>query len=135
MTNHDYYLQDNKSFARLLYEYEKYKSLVIGFDFDGTVHDFHNNGDKFDKVIKLLRDLKKIGCKLVCWTAHPNLDYVNNYLVEHKIPFDGINTGGIPLAWKSSKPLFSALLDDRAGLKQVYDELTKLVEYVQSTKS
>jgi len=128
----DEYLKTGASFQRLLAEYDKYKSLTIGFDFDGTVNDYHKTGATYHQVISLLRDLKSIGCKLICWTAYHNLDYVNNYLYEHKIPFDGINIDGIPLGWESRKPFFSALLDDRAGLIQVYSELKLLTETIKS---
>lgn len=119
----DPYLIPSASINRLFKEWEKYGSLTIGFDFDGTVHDYHKVGDNHDRVIKLLRDLKDVGCKLVCWTAHPDLAYVHKYLTDNNIPFDGLNEGGIGLAWESKKPFFSALLDDRAGLLQVYNEL------------
>lgn len=128
----DYFLQDNKNLERLKHEYDKYGSITVGFDFDDTVHDYHGRGTKFDMVVSLLRDLKKLNCKLVCWTAHNNHDYVNNYLYEHKIPFDGINTDGVPLSWETRKPFFNALLDDRAGLKQAYEELVALVDYVKN---
>jgi len=128
----DAYLQEGKSYERLLFEYKKYGSLVIGFDFDDTVHDYHKKGHTYQQVIHLLKELKSIGCRLICWTAYHNLDYVNNYLYEHKIPFDGINTDGIALGWESRKPFFSALLDDRAGLIQVYNELTKLTQTIKN---
>lgn len=130
----DEFLKTNASFLRLLNEYTKYGSLCVGFDFDGTVHDYHKKGHTYHQVIELLRDLKSIGCKLVCWTAYENLDYVNNYLYEHKIPFDGINTDGITLPWESRKPFFSALLDDRAGLYQVYQELSLLVQLIKQNE-
>jgi hypothetical protein len=136
MTKTDEFLVPGSTFERLLREYKQYGSLTIGFDFDGTVHDYHKTGASYEQVIKLLRDLKKIGCKLVCWTAFHNLDYVNNFLYEKKIPFDSINEGGIPLPWESKKPFFSALLDDRAGLESVYKDLTKLVETInENTRS
>ena len=79
----DEFLKEGASYERLLTEYRKYGSLTIGFDFDGTVHDYHKTGATYESVKKLLRDLSKIGCKLICWTAYHNLDYVNNFLVEH----------------------------------------------------
>ncbi len=127
----DEYLVEGQSYKRLYEEYKKYKSLTIGFDFDGTVHDYHKTGATYHNVIQLLRDLDGIGCKLICWTAYKNLDYVNNFLYENKIPFDSINEGGIPLGYESKKPFFSALLDDRAGLIQVYNDLTKLVKTIK----
>ena len=123
----DEYLEVGKSRNRLIDEYAKYKSLCIGFDFDGTVHDQHQTGASYEQVRQLLRDLKQLSCKLICWTAYHDLIYVEEFLIDNNIPFDGINTDGISLRWESRKPFFSALLDDRAGLKQVYDELTELV--------
>jgi hypothetical protein len=127
MENVDEYLETGKSLRRLVDEYTKYGSLCIGFDFDGTVYDYHQTGAKYNQVIDLLQDLKEMNCKLICWTAQNDLEFVEKFLKENNIPFDGINTDGINLGWESRKPFFSALLDDRAGLKQVYEELRMLV--------
>jgi hypothetical protein len=127
ISNIDEYLQTGASLRRLVDEYKKYGSLCIGYDFDGTVYDYHQTGAKYDQVIDLLQDLKEMNCKLICWTAQNDLDFVEKFLTENSIPFDGINTDGINLGWESRKPFFSALLDDRAGLKQVYEDLRMLV--------
>jgi len=127
ISNIDEYLQTGASLRRLVDEYKKYGSLCIGYDFDGTVYDYHQTGAKYDQVIDLLQDLKEMNCKLICWTAQNDLDFVEKFLTENNIPFDGINTNGINLGWESRKPFFSALLDDRAGLKQVYEDLRMLV--------
>ena len=129
--NVDEYLENGKSLRRLLDEYTKYGSLCIGFDFDGTVYDYHQTGAKYNQVIDLLRDLKELNCKLICWTAQNDLEFVFQFLKDNNIPFDGVNTDGINLGWESRKPFFSALLDDRAGLKQVYDDLYKLVNIIK----
>lgn len=125
------YLLPNASYRRLYSEYKNYGKLVIGFDFDGTVYDYHGTGGTFYDVIALLKRLKAIGCDLICWTAHPDLKHVEEYIKEKEIPCDGINTDGIPLKWTSRKAFFSALLDDRAGLIQVYQELTQLCETIE----
>ena len=130
----DEFLIPNASLNRLVDEYEKYGSLVIGFDFDGTVNDFHQKGWRYYHVIDLLRDLKSINCKLICWTAYHDLEYVRQYLESAMIPFDGINEEGINLGYKTQKPFFSALLDDRAGLLQVYTELSTLVKIIRLKK-
>jgi len=130
----DEYLKSGASYSRLLTEYYKHGSLTIGFDFDGTVHDYHNSGATYHSVIQLLRDLKEIGCTLVCWTAYKDHSYVIKFLEDNDIPFDGVNTDGITLPWESRKPFFSALLDDRAGLIQVYQELVQLDETVKREK-
>jgi len=126
-SNIDEYLQTGASLRRLIDEYKKYGSLCIGYDFDGTVYDYHQTGAKYNQVIDLLQDLKAMNCKLICWTAQKDLEFVEKFLTENEIPYDGINTDGINLGWDSRKPFFSALLDDRAGLKQVYKELRMLV--------
>lgn len=131
----DEYLEEGKSYTRLYNEYKKYGSLAIGYDFDSTVHDYHKVGASYEMVKQLLRDLKSIGCKTYCWTAYMDLEYVRDFLEKEDIPFDGINEGGIPLPWESRKPFFSALLDDRAGLIQVYKDLRKLVDTVNIEKT
>jgi hypothetical protein len=128
----DEFLVKGLSQERLINEFEKYGSITVGYDFDGTVHDYHKTGATYEMVRQLLRDLKEIGCTLVCWTAYKDLSYVANFLENNNIPFDSINEGGIPLPWESKKPFFSALLDDRAGLLQVYTELRMLVNHVKT---
>lgn len=130
----DEFLKEGASYKRLLEEYKRHGSLCIGFDFDGTVHDYHNKGETYEMVIRLLGYLKDIGCKLICWTAYKDHAYVMDYLTKNNIPFDGINIDGIPLPWESRKPFFSALLDDRAGLAQVYAELLLLVNTIKLEK-
>jgi hypothetical protein len=131
----DEFLEPMHSYNRLLREYEKHGSLTIGFDFDGTVHDYHKTGASHEMVRELLRELKDIGCKLYCWTAYPDLEYVKKFLEDINIVVEGINTDAIPLGWESRKPFFSALLDDRAGLIQVYNELRALINYIKKNRN
>ncbi|WP_336515554.1 hypothetical protein [Pollutibacter soli] len=126
----DYFLEPENSYQRLLNEYRKYGSLVIAFDFDDTVFDFHKQGRKYEVVIGLLRNLKKAKCYLICWTGQENVDFVRGYLLENKIPFDSINEN--PPFYKSEnrKVYANAYLDDRAGLSQVYRDLIKLLNTI-----
>ena len=71
----DEYLIPNSSFLRLYNEYKKYKSLVIAYDFDNTVYDFHDKGVTYFRVIELLRKLKQIGCICICFTANKNENF------------------------------------------------------------
>lgn len=57
----DYYLNKEHTFQRLLAEYKKYQSLVVAYDFDNTVYDFHKNGWQFRQTIQLLKALKELG--------------------------------------------------------------------------
>jgi len=128
----DQYLKPDATYNRLVREYVKHGSLTIGYDFDGTIHDYHNEGASYDQVIQLIRDLKAIGCKVHCWTAYRDHQYVKKYLEEHNIPCDGINDSSIDLDYESRKPFYSALLDDRAGLESVFSDLSRLVKEVRN---
>ena len=125
----DYYLINDHSLKRLIEEYKQYKSLVIAFDFDDTVYDFHKKGRLYDDVIQLLKELKSINCYLICWTGNDTV-FVEKYLMENSIPFDSINEN--PPFYKSTnrKIYANAYLDDRAGLLQVYTELKYLTDKI-----
>ena len=122
----DFYLKTENSFNRLLEEYNQHQSIVVAFDFDDTVYDFHKKGRLYNDVVELLKKLHSINCYLICWTGQDDIDFVSNYLKKNNIPFNSINEN--PGFHKSSsrKIYANAYLDDRAGLKQVYDELTEL---------
>lgn len=130
----DPYLDADSAFFRLYNEYKKHGSLCIGFDFDGTVHDFHKTGATYPRMVELLRELKELNCVLICWSCFQDHEYIAKYLKDNDIPCDGINTNGINLPWQTRKPFFNALLDDRAGLKEVYWQLRSLVWAIKSEK-
>lgn len=124
----DYYLNKANARKRLFEEYQKYNSLVVAFDFDNTVYDFHQNGWQFEAVIQLLRDLKSINCYLIVFTANQDEQLVKKYCQEQQIPFDAINENPPFYQSTSRKIYYNVLLDDRAGLWQVYEDLMALVE-------
>lgn len=125
----DFYLNPENSQNRLIEEYKNYGSLVVAFDFDDTVYDFHKKGRIYNDVIVLLKKLKTINCYLICWTGQEDLEFVSNYLKANEIPFDSINENPPFHKLKSKKVYANVYLDDRAGLYQVYNELLKIVEY------
>lgn len=127
----DEYLKPNASFLRLLNEYNQYKSLVIAYDFDNTIYDFHKKGETYFDVIKLLQELKDSGCFMICFTANSDNEFVVNYLKDNDVPFDAINENPPFFKSNSRKIYFNALLDDRAGLVQVYSELKLLLTIIK----
>lgn len=128
----DEYLIQNANFDRLLKEYHSFGSLVIAFDFDNTIYDFHKKGHSYPRVIQLLRDLKSIGCELICFTANDDYDLIRTYCKEQNIPLDKINENPSFFKGTCGKIYFNALLDDRAGLIQTYNELSSLVRIIKS---
>jgi hypothetical protein len=127
----DEFLVPGASYRRLLADWEKYGSLYVAYDFDQTVAPFHDPHAKYGLVRQLIRDAKSIGCTVVCWTANPDHEYVEQFLKKNDIPCDGINTDGIYLGYTSKKPFFSVLLCDRAGLVTAYHDLRTLVDYIK----
>lgn len=123
----DFYLNKENSQLRLVEEYRNYQSIVIAFDFDNTVFDFHKKGRQYLDVPNLLKELKQLNCYLICWTGRDDLDFVSAYLIENNIPFDAINENPNFHKSNSRKIYANAYLDDRAGLEQVYNELKYLV--------
>lgn len=113
----------------MLEEYKTPNSLVIAFD--DTVYDFHKKGRLYNDLIQLLKDLKKANCFLICWTRQQDLVFVQHYLKDNEIPFDLINENPIFHKSTSKKIYANAYLDDRAGLKQVYDELHYLLKNIE----
>lgn len=131
----DEYLLPNASLLRLISEYEKYKSLVIAYDYDNTVFDFHKKGCTYLDVIALLRDLKSANCICICFTAAEDHKSIEKYCTDNNIPLDGININ--PPFFKSSSPkiYYNAYLDDRAGLLQVYSELKLLLTLINKNEN
>jgi len=128
----DYYLENINVVNRLVEEYRKYQSIVVAYDFDNTVYDYHQKGLKFEKVIALLRELKQFNSYLIVFTASTNLEFVRDYLVENEIPFDSINENPPFHISESRKIYYNILLDDRAGLLQCYENLNELLKIIKS---
>lgn len=131
MNQQDEYLHFDASYKRLEEEYKKYQSLVIAFDFDNTVYDFHKKGNTYHRMIDLLKRLKLAGCYMICFTGNEDINFVIQYLRDNNIPFDTINENPPFFNSTSRKIYFNALLDDRAGLLQVYQELNLLLNKIQ----
>lgn len=130
----DEYLIPNAAYIRLRNEYEQYGSLVIAVDFDNTLFDFHKKGNTYNQVIELIRDLKKYNCIIIIFTANEDNDFITSYCVENNIPIDGINVNPPFFKCEARKIYYNALLDDRAGLSEVYIQLKTLINYLIYTK-
>lgn len=124
----DHYLNPLHTYQRLVKEFYTYKALVIAYDFDNTVYDYHQQGITFDQVIGLLRELKALGCYLIIFTANADTQFVIDHCQTLDIPFDAINEQPPFFQSTGRKIYYNALLDDRAGLREVYDALKKLVK-------
>lgn len=119
--------------TRLIEEYNKHKKLVIGFDFDNTIFDCHNNGQCYAQVINLLKECKELGFILCLYTAELRPEWIDwkvMYCEHFGIKPDYVNES--PLLSGTKKPFFNLLLDDRAGLQSAFSVLQEVVKYANT---
>jgi hydroxymethylpyrimidine pyrophosphatase-like HAD family hydrolase len=126
------YLTVDAAYQRLLQEYSTHKSLTVAVDFDNTIYDYHQTEMDCSEVIDLLRKLKSIGFYIIIWTASEDHSFIDEYCNRLNIPYDRINENPPFFAGKARKIYYNELLDDRAGLKESFDRLTKIYNHVTS---
>lgn len=126
------YLSDNICIVRLIEEYEKYGSLVVAYDFDNCVYDYHLKGHDYSEVIALIRQAKEAGCYLIVFTASQDLPKVADFLYSNDIPYDKINENPPFYKSNSRKIYYNILLDDRAGLLSAYKQLKTVINHIKT---
>lgn len=71
------------------------KRLVIAVDFDGVLNarEYPKVGATVPGAVSAMRELHQAGHTLIIWTCREGQDQTMavNWLLEHGIPFDGIN--------------------------------------------
>jgi len=138
----DPYFNSNRCFDRLYKEYKKHKKIIIAVDFDESVFDFKNKGDTYNKVISLLKECQKLNFYICIFTASKPERYnmMKDYMEDIGIKIDSININPIYAASSALIPLpygnngkmyYNILLDDKAGLKQSYDILSRLIKVIK----
>ena len=143
----------DECFNRLVKEAEKYNNkIVVAFDFDHTIFNFRVYGETFKDIktqytldamfpekkdlektaymciVDLLKAAKELGMILVLFTAEKDEDHLKvkkHYCKRIGIEYDYINES--PIMNGTSKPYFNILLDDRAGLEESFNILSRLV--------
>lgn len=126
------FLSDTSCVLRLVNEYRRYGKLVVAYDFDNTVYDYHSKGHDYSEVVELLREAAKLQMHLIVFTAEKDFTKVTSFLTLNDIPYDSINEN--PPFFKSDarKIYFNILLDDRAGLKSAFEQLTEVIEILKN---
>lgn len=129
MKNRDPFLNDFTAIHRLMNEYHRHNKLIVAYDFDNTVYDFHKKGYTFERVVKLLRRAHELGCYLIVYSCSDSsrYDFIRSYLDENEIPFDTINENCPDTNFSGGKLYYNILLDDRAGLSSAYNILSEVV--------
>lgn len=125
----------NNCTMRLLDDYKKHGNLIVAFDFDNTIYDYHDTGASFSCVENLLRECSELGFTMILFTANENkekLDFCKLFCSQCGIRIDYINESPV---MNTRKPYYNILLDDRAGLEEAYKTLRYLVEIIKLSKS
>lgn len=121
---------------RLLDEYYKHGKLIVAFDFDNTIFDYHNNGGDYSQVINLLKECTDYECVMILFTANDNKekqDWMIQYCNHFGIAVDYVNEN--PEVLGTKKPYYNILLDDRAGLYEAYDILNNVIKQIKTNAS
>ena len=123
----DEYLDKEKSYQRLKKEFLEHGKLIIAYDFDSTVFDYHNTGYSYEMVRDLIRKWKDHAYFIVFTSSEEDrFEEIAQKLNALNIPYDSINDDAPFIPFKGRKVYYNILLDDRAGLSQTYEELTRL---------
>ena len=112
------FLDENNRLEKMLYNYYKYGTLVIGIDFDFTIKCPINHYvyDDIIEFLHLIQDEKKYKFKFCIWTANTDRENVEKTYLENGLRWDYYNYS--PINPSGLKPHFNILLDDSAGLNE-----------------
>lgn len=129
----DFFLDQYNVVQRLLKEWREHGKIIIAYDFDDTVFDFHKRGDKYNDVISLLQRCKRAGAHFIVFTCchEGQYDDIREYLHENLIPYDKINENMDFTQFGGRKVYYNILLDDRAGLHSSYYALLEAVSQIE----
>jgi len=122
------FLSSNElAITRLIEEYKRHNSLIIGVDFDDTINDTFNRGLDISGIVYLLQRLQsEFNCILCVWTANQNEELVRSKWEELGLKIDYYNTSPLADKFPGPKPYFNILLDDRAGLYSAWETLKEV---------
>jgi hypothetical protein len=94
---------------------------IICFDFDGVIahYDGWKGVDVFGKpnwdVIDAMKQLKaSLNYSIIIWTTRKVTPALKAYLTRNNIPYDSINSSRHNPPGTSNKPIYHAIIDDRA---------------------
>lgn len=93
---------------------------TICFDFDGVIATFDGwkgfdvLGKPQKEVIWALRELKAKGYRIVIFTTRPATEILVGWLKKYDVPYDDINRNSHNPVMTSCKPIYHAIIDDRA---------------------
>lgn len=131
----DPYFDTERCVERLFQVYQKHSNIIIACDFDETIYPFHNPNDEFTKVIELLRVCSNMELTILIFTSGLNErhELMRQYCENNNIKISGINENlpDMKFGRDGAKIYYNILLDDKAGLGQAYEILTKTINKIK----
>jgi len=118
---------------RLLKEWDEYGKLIVAFDYDNTIHDYHNNDFIFPQTVKQLVDLGRMGCDLICFTScdSSRFDEIMSKCLNLGIACMGVNVDSTAVPYRGRKVYYNVLYDDRAGLSSVLGAMEVVIQQMR----
>lgn len=128
----DPYIDRDRCINRLMTEFRQHGHLIIAYDYDNTVYDYHKKGYVFERVAALIRACYNLGFHLVVFTScnEDRIPEISNYLNKARLPFHAINESPDYVPFKGRKVFYNHFLDDRAGLAEAVIVLEEVVARV-----
>lgn len=132
----DPYFDTARCVRRLLAQYRKHPRLIVGADWDETLHDFYQRGDTYPAVTQLLLDCQTLGFSLIILTSSPKSRHpeIHEGLAKLGLRADAINESPV-VVWgaREGKPYYNHFLDDKGGLFQAYVILQRAVTLIKGS--
>jgi len=128
----DPYFSTDRAVDRMLDWYELHKSLIVAFDFDDTIYDYHKKGYDHPKIQNILRKCQSAGFTLIMFTTDEspeNLKWKVKYCADLGLRIKYVNES--PIMPTTKKPFYNILLDDKAGLGQAYEILNQTLTVIK----
>ena len=134
----DYFIQENSLYRRLRDDYFNYDRIIIAYDIDDTVRPYKEYNTSCEKTKQLLKECKEVlNPYFIVFTANSDIDEVEKFLEQEELPYDKINENIDIIVYENnikSKVFYTIFLYDKAGLKEAYEALNKLVTEVKSNE-
>ncbi len=106
--------------------------MILAVDFDGTVvdHEYPKIGKLKTGAREALKAFKKKGHKIAIWTCRQGQEErdVREFLIEHDVPFDSINTA-VPGADLGTRKIYADVYIDDKGIRfeDNWEEIKKFI--------
>lgn len=135
-TGSDPFLRPTNATYRLVNEWREHGKIIIAYDFDDTVYDYHKRGSTYPKVVDLLQRCEEFGAYFIVFTScgEEKYEFIKDYLEKNGIPYNKINEDMPFVSFGGRKVYYNILLDDRAGLLSAFTTLESSLNIMKSER-